>query len=44
MVFLMLGEHMRLNFIFLMIDLLILVLYPFAFLWGKMRQIFKVKR
>ena len=44
MVFLMLGEHMRLNFIFLMNDLLILVLSPFAFRWGKMRQIFKVKR
>ena len=35
---------MRLNFIFLLIDILILVVYPFAFLWGKMRQIFKVKR
>lgn len=42
--FFVFGGDMRLNFIFLLIDILILVVYPFAFLWGKMRQIFKVKR
>jgi hypothetical protein len=35
---------MKLNLIFVLIDLLILVVYPFAFLAGKMRQIFKIKR
>ena len=34
---------MKLNLIFILIDILILVVYPFAFLVGKMRQIFKNK-
>jgi hypothetical protein len=34
---------MRLNLIFILIDLTILIVYPFAFLAGKMRQILKVK-
>ena len=35
---------MKLNFIFLLIDLTILVIYPFAFLSGKLRQILQFKR
>ena len=35
---------MKLNLFFILIDLIILVAYPFAFLLGKMRQIFKIKR
>lgn len=35
---------MRLNLIFALFDLTILVIYPFAFLAGKVRQIFKIKR
>ena len=38
------GGAMKLNLIFLLIDLTILVIYPFAFLGGKLRQIFKFKR
>ena len=38
------GGAMKLNLIFVLIDLMILVVYPFAFLAGKMRQILKVKR
>lgn len=37
------GGAMKLNLIFLLIDLTILVIYPFAFLGGKLRQIFKFK-
>ena len=35
---------MKLNLIFALIDLTILVIYPFAFLAGKMRQILRFKR
>ena len=35
---------MKLNLIFLLIDLTILVIYPFVFLGWKLRQIFKFKR
>ena len=35
---------MKLNLIFILIDILILVVYPFAFLMGKLRQISKFKR
>ena len=30
---------MKLNLIFILIDLMILMVYPFVFLWGKLRQI-----
>ena len=35
---------MRLNLIFVLIDLLIVLAYPFVFLFGKLRQILKIKR
>ena len=38
------GGAVKLNLILMLIDLTILIVYPFAFLAGKMRQIFKIKR
>ena len=35
---------MRLNLIFVLIDLLIVLAYPFVFIAGKLRQIPKFKR
>jgi hypothetical protein len=35
---------MRLNLIFVLIDLLIVLAYPFVFIAGKLRQILKIKR
>jgi hypothetical protein len=35
---------MRLNVIFVLIDFLIVLAYPFVFLWGKLRQILRIKR
>jgi hypothetical protein len=35
---------MKLKLIFMLMELTILVVYPFAFLAGKLRQIFKFKR
>lgn len=35
---------MRLNLIFVLIDLLIVLAYPFVFIVGKLRQILKIKR
>jgi hypothetical protein len=34
---------MKLYFIFALIDLLILIAYPFVFVAGKMRQLLKIK-
>jgi hypothetical protein len=36
------GGEMKLNLIFALIDIAILVAYPFVFVAGKLRQIFKV--
>jgi hypothetical protein len=36
------GE-MKLNLIFFLFDILILMIYPIAFFVGKMRQIFRIK-
>jgi hypothetical protein len=38
------GGAMKLKVIFVLMELTILVVYPFAFLAGKLRQIFKFKR
>jgi hypothetical protein len=38
------GGAMKLKLIFVLMELAILVLYPFAFLVGKLRQISKFKR
>jgi hypothetical protein len=35
---------MKLNLIFALIDLLILLAYPFVFVSGKVRQLLKIKR
>ena len=35
---------MRLNLIFVLIDLLIVLAYPFVFIVGKVRQFLKIKR
>ncbi len=35
---------MKLYLIFGLIDLLIILAYPFVFIWGKVRQLFKIKR
>jgi hypothetical protein len=35
---------MKLNLIFVLIDVLILVAYPFVFVSGKVRQLLKIKR
>jgi hypothetical protein len=35
---------MRLNLILALIDFLIVLAYPFVFLWGKLRQFFRIKR
>jgi hypothetical protein len=35
---------MRLNLIFVLIDVLILLAYPFVFIAGKVRQLFGFKR
>lgn len=35
---------MKLNIIFALIDLLILLAYPFVFLFTKIRQLFRFKR
>jgi len=35
---------MKLNLIIILIDILIVVVYPFAYLLAKMRQIHKIKR
>jgi hypothetical protein len=37
------GGAMKLKVIFVLMELVILVLYPFAYLAGKLRQIFKFK-
>jgi hypothetical protein len=42
--FRLLGGAMKLKLIFVLMELTIVVLYPFAFLAGKMRQILKFKR
>lgn len=34
---------MKLNIIFALIDILIVVAYPFVFLFGKVRQLLKTK-
>ena len=38
------GGNMKLNLIFILIDILILVAYPIVFLAGKMRHLLKIKR
>jgi hypothetical protein len=38
------GGAMKLKLIFVLMELAILVVYPFAFLAGKLRQILKFKR
>jgi hypothetical protein len=38
------GEEMKLKLIFVLMELMILAVYPFAFLAGKLGQIFKFKR
>jgi hypothetical protein len=38
------GGEMKLSLIFALIDITILVAYPFVFLAGKMRQLLKIKR
>jgi hypothetical protein len=38
------GGEMKLSLIFALIDIMILVAYPFVFLAGKMRQLLKFKR
>ncbi len=35
---------MKLNLIFVLIDFLIVLAYPFVFLFGKVRQLLKIKR
>ena len=35
---------MKLYLLFVLIDLAILVAYPFVFVAGKLRQLFKIKR
>jgi hypothetical protein len=35
---------MKLYLLFALIDLLILLAYPFVFISGKVRQLFKIKR
>ena len=35
---------MQLNLFFVLFDLSIIVIYPFAFIAGKLRQIVKIKR
>lgn len=35
---------MKLNLIFILIDIGILLAYPFVFLSGKVRHLFKIKR
>jgi hypothetical protein len=35
---------MRLNLIFALIDFLIILAYPFVFIFGKVRQLLKFKR
>ena len=35
---------MKLNLIFALIDVLILLAYPFVFVSGKVRQLLKIKR
>ena len=35
---------MKLNLLFTLIDILILIAYPFVFISGKVRQLLKVKR
>jgi len=35
---------MKLNLIFLLLDILILLAYPFVFLFSKIRQLFGFKR
>jgi len=35
---------MKLNLLFVLIDILILVAYPFVFVSGKVRQLLKIKR
>ena len=34
---------MKLNLIFVLIDVLIVLAYPFVFLFGKVRQLLKIK-
>jgi hypothetical protein len=40
----MFGGEMKLYLIFALIDLVIVVAYPFVFVAGKLRQLFKIKR
>jgi hypothetical protein len=35
---------MKLNLIFVLIDFLIILAYPFVFIAGKVRQLLKIKR
>ena len=35
---------MKLNLIFALIDVLIVLAYPFVYIWGKLRQFQKIKR
>jgi hypothetical protein len=35
---------MRLNLIFVLIDVLIVLAYPFVYIAGKLRQLLKIKR
>jgi hypothetical protein len=35
---------MRLNLIFVLIDVLIVLAYPFVYISGKLRQLLKIKR
>lgn len=35
---------MRLTLIFVLIDFLIILAYPFVYIFEKMRQLFKIKR
>ncbi len=35
---------MKLNVIFILIDLMVLLAYPLVFLFGKVRKILKIKR
>jgi hypothetical protein len=39
-----LKANMKLNLIFILIDILILLAYPFVFISGKIRQLLKIKR
>ena len=39
------GEHvMKLHLLFVLIDLLTILTYPFVFVWSKLRQIFNLTK